>query len=403
MPLFTAGPGHQVRKGGKQLFVFDLNVLDDSSRKVYGLATGPQLDRENETILKTAVENALPNFMMLPIMHLDHTERPVGWFTKAEFRGQDLYVEACVKPTSDCDKFWGDVAKASREGRPYQFSIYGDRTDCTPSCALHPDHPERQREPCITKALELYSISICQPGTAINPNTFAEVMKAMSIDSTKMQGLAKATDSASNMIHPTTDGKYPKEVTKTMIPNKKENPDEEKKPVPPEVPGKEQDTGQEPVPSEGNDGGSGSEIKDLLTAIVEKLQNLESSLGGTMKAAPVGDENPEKDKEDETMEDEVKKCPVCAKKADPVTPAEPDVMTITKADLGRIVKAEERLATIEARLNTIEKSTAKGPAVVVMDPAVIKATASDDPTKPPVIKAAGSANAAAFGKLYGGK
>jgi len=391
MPLLTAGPGHQIRKGGKQLFVFDLNVLDDSTRKVYGLATDPQLDRENETILKKAIEEALPNFMMLPIMHLDHTERPVGWFTKAEFRGQDLYVEACVKPTSDCDEFWRDVVKASRLGKPYQFSIYGDRVECTPSCALD---PSARSEPCITKALALYSISICQPGSAINPNTFAEVMKAMSIVRTNTQRpCRKATDSASGMIHPTTDGKYPKEVTKTM------DPEDEKEKGSPESgsqpPMKDVSDGPELENKEPEGGGDMKPVIELLTQVVQRLQSLESSLGLYKAETKPEDEEDEKKPDDE--EKEIMKSP-CAKKA-AAQPAPVESVTITKAELGRLQKAEAQIATLTAELTQIKKSTAKGPEMIVIDPSVIKKSATDDPTKEPNEKSLASAMISGFGKF----
>ena len=395
MPLLTAGPGHQIRKGGKQLFAFDLNVLDDSTRKVYGLATDPHLDRENETILKAAIEQALPNFMMLPIMHLDHTERPVGWFTKAEFRGQDLYVEACVKPTSDCDEFWADVVKASRSGRPYQFSIYGDRLDCTPSCALLPDDPRRQVEPCITKALELYSISICQPGTAINPNTFAEVMKAMSIERTNTQRpCRKATDSASSMIHPTTDGKYPKEVTKTMEPPQKK---EEENPEAPKEPIKDADAGPEMRTEES--GGDMKPVIDLLTQVVQRLQSLESSLGLYKSESYGGKETPEEEKKEKEEGDPVAKSP-CAMKAAAAAAVPADTVTITKAELGRLQKAEAQILALTKELDTIKKRTATGPDVIVIDPEAVKKAATDDPTKAPVVKSAAAQQIENFHKLF---
>lgn len=396
MPLTTAAPGHQIRKGGKQLFVFDLNVLDDSTRKVFGLATGPQLDRENETILKAAIEDALPNFMMLPIMHLDHTERPVGWFTKAEFRGQDLYVEACVKPTSDCDEFWGKVVKASQAGKPYQFSIYGDRVHSTPSCALH---PSERKEPCITKALELYSISICQPGTAINPNTFAEVIKAMI-----PQGLVKATDSASNLIHPTTDGKYPKKGSTMVPPDKEKNP--EKKPQPPMEDTSDGPDMGKPKPETGepemdsatggeSDGGTKAVI-ELLTQVVQRLQSLESSLG-LYKAKPeVGmtESVPSKKKEDEEELSTAK----CTKKADVPVPEDPNA--IIKANLDRITKAEERLTAVEEKVNLIMKAIPKQPDVIVLDPKLNAEMAKEDKTAP-VQKSAASANLGKLAKMLG--
>jgi len=368
MPLSTAGPGHQVRKGGKQLFVFDLHHLSENNeRKVWGLASCPDIDREGEVILKKAIEESLHDFMALPIMHLNHTERPIGWFTKAEFRGQDLYVEGRIKPTPDCDDVWNDVLS----GKLSQWSIFGDRTNATPSCALD---PSSRTEPCVTKALALYSITLCDRNTAINSKTFAEVMKSI----IKAQSLVeKATDSASNMIHPTTDGKYPKEVMKTM------EPEDEKKV--PEAPAKEEGAAQEPS-------GAGDEIKQLLTTIVERLQSLESSIG-LNKA-----EDPEEKKEEEENK-EVQKSP-CAKKAEAAAAA---ATTLSKADLGRITKAEERIAALEAELVTLKKSTAKPPSVFVIDPKAAEEGESQDPTKMPVQKSAGAANASNFEKIYGGR
>lgn len=361
MPL-SSGPGLQFRKGGKQLFVFDLNVLDNSTRKVYGKATGPQLDRENETILKAAIEDALPNFMQLPIMHLDHTERPVGWFTKAEFQGQDLFVEARIKPTSDCDALWADVVRASKAGKPYQFSIYGDRKVASKSCSLSVDDPRRKTNPCITKSLELYSISICQPGTAINPNTFADVVKAW--------------DSAStNLIHPVTDGKYPKKGSRMAFPPKKEEENTKEAPPAeesPQEPIRETDNGPAPdeeQPGESEGGGGMKEVIDLLTQIVQRLQTLESSLG--LQKSEVTEENMEEKKPDEPEK--------CAKKAE-VPAVEPkEDTTFSKANLDRITKAEAEIGTMKTQItelagkvDTLMKSTAQKTETLVIDPEAIK-------------------------------
>jgi hypothetical protein len=402
----TAGPGHQIRKGGKQLFAFDLTVLDDSTRKVCGIATGPDLDRENEMILKEAIENALPDFMMLPIMHLDHTERPVGWFTKAEFHGDDLYVEACVKPTADCDEFWQDVKSASADGKPFQFSIFGDRLECTQSCALLPDDPKRQDEPCITTSLKLYSISICQPGTAINPNTFAEVMKAMAIErrsqesttiSTTSPGLGKATDSGSALIHPTTDGTYPKKDG-TMVKTDDENlksPGEAQPPIKDASNGPDRD--EQGSEDQAGQQGDMQPVIDLLTQVVERQQSLESSLGLYKSETKPDDEEKPDEKDDPDDKEELKKCPLKpAQKAAAVT--EP----VTKAVLGRIEKAEGRMIQIEKRIDRIEKSTAKGPDVILVDPVMNKAmeqTANKDGANP-IVKSAGAEQLSNFEKLF---
>jgi hypothetical protein len=205
-------------------------------------------------------------------------------------------------------------------------------------------------------------------------------MKALALEKTAEKGLVKATDSASNMIHPTTDGKYPKEVTKTM------EPEDEKKV--PEAPATEQGAGQEPS-------GEGSEIKQLLTTIVERLQSLESSIG-LNKAKP---EDEKMEEEDDDEKKEVQKSP-CAKKAEA---AAAPASTFTKAELGRITKAEERIASLESELATLKKSTAKPTNVIVIDPNAAKEGESQDPTKAPLQKSAGASNASNFEKLYGNR
>lgn len=365
MPL-SSGPGLQIRKGGKQLFLFDLEGFDKSTRRIFGKATSPKLDRENETILKAAIEDALSNFMVLPIMHLDHTERPVGWFEKAEFRGQDLFVEARIKPTSDCDELWDLIVKASDSGNPYQFSIFGDRKHASKSCSLAVDDPRRKTNPCVTKALELYSISICQPGTAINPDTFAEVIKAVF-----PKGLKKATDSTINMIHPVTDGKYPKKGSSMAFPPKEDEKDNQPPAdESPKEPIRETDNGpapEEEQPGETEGGGGMKEVIDLLTQIVQRLQTMESSLG--MQKADV-----EPEEEEEMTEKPEEKC---AKKSD--APVEPEKDTISKANLDRITKAEQEIGTMKTQIaelagkvDTIMKSTAQKTEAVVIDPAAIQ-------------------------------
>ena len=397
MPLITTGHAQtQIRKGGKQLYTFELHHLaGDNERKVWGLASSPDIDREGEVILKSAIEESLIDFMALPIIHLNHTERSIGWFTKAEFRGQDLYVEGRIKPTSDCDQVWDEIEK----GTLTQWSIYGDRVKATPSCALD---PSMRQEPCVTKALDLYSISLCDKGTAINSRSFAEVLKSVTTI-IKAQGLGtakKATDSASHMIHPTTDGKYPKKGS-TMV---KPEPEEKK----PNFPMKDASNGpsQAEQPSaesaggvegagQGEVGGDTNAVIDLLTQIVERLQSLESSLGLYKSEEKPKTEDPEEEKE----EDNIVKCPQGMKKAEvPVLPAPTE---ISKAELGKIAKAEARITELEAQITTIMKSTPRVPEIVVLDPALNKAMAKDDKgNMQPIEKSAGSSNITGFGRLF---
>ena len=393
MPLLTTGPGHQLRKGGKQLFTFELHHLaENNERKVWGMASSPDIDREGEVIMKAAIEKSLHNFMALPIMHLNHTERSIGWFTKAEFRGQDLYVEGRIKPTSDCDPVWDDIEK----GTLNQWSIYGDRVEATPSCALD---PSMRNKACITNALDLYSISLCDKGTAINSRTFAEVVKSIINQKKQAQGLGtakKATDSASNLIHPTTDGKYPKKGSK-MVPEPEKKPnfpmkDASNGPSQEEQPSAENAGGVEGA-GEGETGGDTNAVIDLLTQIVERLQSLESSLG-----LYKSEEKPKMEDPEEKKEEEIVKSP-CAKKAEAATVPAPT--EITKAELGQIAKAEARITVLEAQLTKIMKSTPKLPEVVVLDPKLNQAMARDDKgNMQPIEKSAGSSNISGFGRLF---
>lgn len=390
MPLTAAGLNHLnqiLRKGEKKLFAFDLQHLaGDNDRKVWGMASCPEIDREGEIIMKAAVEESLKDFMKLPVMHLNHTERPIGWFVKAEFRGQNLYVEGRIKPTSDCDDVWRDIEK----GKLAQWSIYGDRVDATPSCAID---PSMRTEPCVTKALDLYSISLCDKGTAINSQTFAQVMKSIIKAKTKKRGcLGKATTSASNLIHPTTDGKYPKKGSNMV-------PEPEKKPETPmrdagNGPSHEEQPAAENAGGVEGAGGNQNAVIELLTQVVERLQSLESSLGlYKAEKKPEMAETPEEEKKEE---DEIAKCP--AKKAEPAAPASTE---IAKAELGKIAKAEARITELEAQITKIMKSTPRVPEVVVLDPALNKAMAKDDKgTMQPIEKSAGAANVSGFGRLF---
>jgi len=195
------------------------------------------------------------------------------------------------------------------------------------------------------------------------------------------------------MIHPTTDGKYPKEVTKTM------DPEDEKEKGSPEVgsqkPMKDVSDGPELENKEPEGGGDMKPVIELLTQVVQRLQSLESSLG--LYKAETKPENEEDEKKPDDEEKEIMKCP--AKKA--VAPAAPvESVTITKAELGRLQKAETQIATLTAELTQIKKSTAKGPEMIVIDPSEIKKSATDDPTKEPIVKSAGAQQLANFGKLF---
>ena len=172
----------------------------DGKRKVWGCCSIPTVDREKELILREALEEALSNYMALPVFHYNHTERPIGMATSAQF-GQDhgLYVEGYIKPTDDCDDVWSEI----QSGKLTQWSIYGKRIEGNQFCRLDPQH---RSSPCVTSKMRLDSISICPKGDAINQGTFLEIVKALAADVDADSTITKSTDSSSGLIHATADG-----------------------------------------------------------------------------------------------------------------------------------------------------------------------------------------------------
>jgi hypothetical protein len=161
----------------------DLSWADDENGVlvITGCASVPKPDRENELVTKEAIEAALPDFMKLAVLHLDHTERPLGPITEAWFDGDKFMIKCPIKMTPDCK----DVRDRIREGELGQLSIYGRRNEGTPSCKLHPN---RRSETCQTRSLFLDSISLCPSGNAINENSYIEhnggiVVKSMNSES----------------------------------------------------------------------------------------------------------------------------------------------------------------------------------------------------------------------------
>lgn len=169
----------------------DLGVLEGSGRRIWGLASSPEPDRENEIVTRAAMEEALHFFLKHPIIHYYHTERPIGILTKAWFQGNDLYVEGEIWGDESADDIWAAIQK----GTLTQWSIYGRPRARTGPCSLP---PSQRSSPCVTKALWLDSISLCPGGTAINAKTFADVVKALTLKATTTTNTA--------LIHATPDG-----------------------------------------------------------------------------------------------------------------------------------------------------------------------------------------------------
>jgi len=174
------------------ILICDLSWSEEGGdRLIRGCASVPKVDQENEIVVTDAISAALSDFMALPVLHLDHTERPIGLVTKAEIDNSgSLQIEAKIKPTECCNDVWDRI----RAGDLTQFSIYGRRREGSNSCRLRPEH---RTEPCTTSKLFLDSISICPKNMAINEDTFLEIVKGI---------VVKSMNSASALIHSTADG-----------------------------------------------------------------------------------------------------------------------------------------------------------------------------------------------------
>lgn len=158
---------------------------------ISGIANSPIPDRENELISAEAMEAAIPAFMKLPFLHIDHTERPAGAITSCrvlkagdpvlspnhrDFDSRakvgDTFFKAYIPDDGDCDDIWDKI----ENGEYNKISIYGVRTLASKECKLR---PHERVSPCITKAIRLWSFSLVGDN-AINPESYIKIAKSFS-------------------------------------------------------------------------------------------------------------------------------------------------------------------------------------------------------------------------------
>ena len=180
------------------IWTLQVGAIAGSDRRFWGEASSPEVDTQNEIVEKAALEEALAAFMALPVVDFFHTGIPVGLVTKAWWKGDRLRIEGRIKETSDCDPVWQGMV----DGILTELSIWGKRTSGTPECRLRPDQRSRSR-PCVTKAIRMYTISICPRGSAVNRDAWVRPGDADDSLETLVQ---KALTSGSALIHPTVDG-----------------------------------------------------------------------------------------------------------------------------------------------------------------------------------------------------
>lgn len=373
----------------------DLSWVEDDEGNliVTGCASVPVPDNENEIVTKEAIETALPDFMQLSILHLDHTERPVGPITESWFEGDMFMIRGPIKPTDDCK----DVRIRIKSGELSQFSIFGRRIAGTPSCRLN---PSQRSEICKTTRLFLDSVSICPKGNAINGNSYLEHNGGGIVE--------KAINTAdSAMIHTVADGNQEKIKMDENAPAPADNGPgsdvlqqildaitglsdrvetleqqyTELTSVEPEDVQKADD-GEDygPEDDDGHDGGEQPGIEEYLSTIGEALQmilaNQQEMMQGQgtvgkadLEPAPPGDEEPEDDGYEEEEDDLEKGCGSVKKSV-----TSPDV--ITKA-LDRIEKLEQNNKVLRQdneilRKSVVELSGKLKPREVVVVPDLVK-------------------------------
>lgn len=341
-------------RGEDPLFTFKLNhSTDGKSRKIWGVATTPAMDREKEIIAEGAITKALEDFMALPIIHYYHSERPIGWITKARYgevtlsdgkETRGLEVEGEIKATPDTDDIWHGIVK----GEIDEWSIFGTRKAGSRECNIPAD---KRTSPCITKAMYLWSISLCPRGTGQNRTTFVEIVKAM-------------TSGGSALIHPTVDG--------TRRIRKMDEPGV--------------DSAAPPV--DGGPGDAPRSPEEIMEEILSAVMAISDHLGvgggdnevteeGQDELPPIPPPTAQEEVEkaegtgldDVAKEDDLEKCTGLNKKE--VKKAEDAPQGDQKVDPS-IVKAQaDRIAALEAELNELKKRTPQGRTIVV-DPTIAK-------------------------------
>lgn len=336
----------RVEKGTPLSFSIDFSILSD--RQISGCAHYEAPDLENEVIEINAIRKALDCFMQHPILHYQHTERPIGTITKAEIVEKGLYIECSIYDTPDTDDVWDEI----RKGFLNKFSIYGRRLKGNDQCRIP---SENRISPCVTKAITLYSISAVG-NNAINQMTFLEFAKALRGDIVTDEDIENVIEKAEDA--PTQEAPLLKADTNT------------------------------------------SSILERLAGVEQTLQGLvdsdkqvHESMGETAKAEEV----------EEPGETEEKKCGCSAMKAT-VDEEEDDENAIVKAsvvDLDIITKAEmvsiqkafdQKIAALESRISEMEEQTIQkgGQVVIIAD----QLTDSDKSAFNPLI-----ANAKALGGI----
>lgn len=335
-----------MEKGTPLSFSIDFSILSD--RRISGCAHYEAPDLENEVIEINAIRKALDCFMQHPILHYQHTERPIGTITKAEIVEKGLYIECSIYDTPDTDDVWDEIQK----GFLNKFSIYGRRLKGNDQCRIP---SENRTSPCVTKAITLYSISAVGDN-AINQMTFLEFAKALRGDLVTDEDIENVIEKAEDV---------PQEEPSLL----------------------KADTNVSSILERL------AGVEQTLQGLIDSDKQVHESMGETAKAEEVEEPGETEEKksgcsamkatvdEEEEDEDAIVKASVV------------DLDIITKAEMVSIQKAfDQKIAALESRISEMEEQTIRkgGQVVIIAD----QLTDSDKSAFNPLI-----ANAKALGGI----
>lgn len=145
---------------------FNPQIISESKRIIEGVATAPVYDRVNELITTEAIKKAIPGYMVLPVVTVQHQEFVVGLVKSLKFDDeQRLIVRVQLKETREVDKVW-DLIKS---GVLNAFSIAGVRHQTTCNIA---------GSPCVTSDISLNTITICGDDKC-NQEAYFDIVKSI--------------------------------------------------------------------------------------------------------------------------------------------------------------------------------------------------------------------------------
>lgn len=176
---------------------FDITKFDESTGYVEGYGYMEMVDLENEIILKSAVEDALENYMVLPAISYEHKDRTIGLAEEVRFvDGNKLFIKAKLKNTPDNKDIWDGLKNKSING----FSMSGRRKLATRNCNLD---PSVRTSPCVTAGIDLFAFTLCR--TPANPGALiTDYTPPATVDE-----FYKAIESSSGMVHERFDDNMP--------------------------------------------------------------------------------------------------------------------------------------------------------------------------------------------------